>query len=86
MNYKTTILQSDPEITLKIPAVLLRDLVLRSEENGSTVEHELAKRLARTLERDLEMVEEDNFQAKMAFTKIKNDLSNSNNSLKKRGK
>ena len=57
----------DPEITLKLPRALLRDLVLRSEENGHTIETELAIRLARTLEHDLAMIDEDNQTAFAAF-------------------
>lgn len=63
----TTDANKDPEITLRLPQALLRDLVLRSEENGHTIETELAIRLARTLEHDLEMIEEDNQTAFNAF-------------------
>jgi hypothetical protein len=57
----------DPEITLRLPQELLRDLALRSEENGRDIAMELSIRLARSLERDLEMIEEDNQTAYRAF-------------------
>ncbi len=69
-NYRVITTEKDPEISIKIPANILRDLVLRAEENGSTVELELAKRLARTLEHDLEMIEQDNAYAYAAFEMI----------------
>jgi hypothetical protein len=58
---------NDPEITIQLPAAILRDLALRAEENGSTMEMEFAKRLARSLEGDLEMIEQDNAYAFAAF-------------------
>ena len=61
-NYQIAVNNKDPEVTLKIPAALLRDLTLRSEENGNTVEVELALRLA--------MIEEDNQLAFVAFEKM----------------
>lgn len=69
-NYQIAVNNKDPEVTLKIPAALLRDLTLRSEENGNTVEVELALRLARSLERDFAMIEEDNQLAFVAFEKM----------------
>jgi len=66
-NYETTTKTTDPEVTIKVPTAILRDLVLRAEENGNTVEMELANRLARSLERDLEMIEQDNAYACAAF-------------------
>ncbi len=58
--YNPWVTKHDPEITIKVPTNILRDLVLRAEENGQSVETEFALRLARTLEHDLEMIEEDN--------------------------
>ena len=69
-NYRVITNQKDPEVTLKVPADILRDLVLRAEENGSTVELELAKRLARSLEHDLEMIAQDNAYAYAAFEMV----------------
>lgn len=57
-------------IVIKIPKNILKDLVLRSKENGATVELELAKRLARTLEQDLAMIAEDNEFALQAFERV----------------
>lgn len=59
-NYEVAICKSDPIISLKIPSNILRDLVLRSEENGSSIESEFIIRLARSLERDNETAQEDN--------------------------
>lgn len=68
--YQITAKANDPVINLKIPANILRDLVLRSEENGNSIEVELALRLARSLERDMAMIEEDNDLAYAAFEMI----------------
>ena len=58
--YKLFSNENDPSITIKVPSEILKDLVLRSEENGSTVEVEFARRLARSLEKDIEMINLDN--------------------------
>ncbi len=68
--YRINLKKNDPQVTLSIPEAILRDLALRSEENGSTIETELALRLARSLERDLKMIEEDNQLAFQAFEKV----------------
>ncbi len=65
--YSVTPSKQDPEITLKLPKKLLRDLALRSEENGRSIEIELAIRLAHSLERDHDMVDQDNEIAYKAF-------------------
>lgn len=62
--------KNDPIISLKVPSQILRDIALRSEENGSTIEAELVIRLARSLERDLDMLIEDNEFALAAFAMI----------------
>lgn len=62
--------KDDPVLSICMPGKILRDLVLRSEENGHTVELELALRLARSLERDLEMIAKDNDAALAAFNLI----------------
>jgi hypothetical protein len=59
-----------PSLSLKLPPEILRDLALRAEENGTTLEVEMAIRLARSLERDLAMIERDNQIAFKAFDKI----------------
>ena len=71
--YDPVVETDDPEITLRIPTQILKDLVLRSEENGSSVEYELAKRMARSLEHDLKMIEEDNDEAVKALRRIQSD-------------
>ena len=68
--YRINISKNDPQVTLTIPSDILRDLALRSEENGTTMETELAIRLARSLERDLKMIEKDNQLAFQAFEKV----------------
>ncbi len=68
--YRININKNDPKVTLNIPADILRDLALRSEENGTTIETELALRLARSLERDLKMIAQDNQLAFQAFEKV----------------
>lgn len=61
-----------PLISLKISSDILRDLVSRSEENGNTIEREIALRLARSLERDLIMIEQDNQLAYKCFAQAIN--------------
>ena len=45
---------------IEIPTQLLQDLKLRAEENGRTLEVELELRLSHSLERDLQMIQDDN--------------------------
>ncbi len=66
-HYNVIANKQDPEITLKLPKDLLRDLALRSEENGRSIEMELAIRLAHSLERDHDMIDQDNETAYQAF-------------------
>lgn len=66
-NYEIACKIDDPEITIKLPGEILKDLVLRAQENGTSIEIEIAIRLARTLERDLEMVDMDNQLCYAAF-------------------
>ena len=73
--YQVVLNANDPEITLQVPLQILRDLVRRSEENGTTVESEMSIRLARSLERDLAMFQEDEMLAEIAYQAV----SNSNN-------
>ena len=68
--YNVTAKKDAPSITLKLPPDILRDVALRAEENGTTVEIEMAIRLARSLERDLAMIEKDNQIAFQAFEKV----------------
>ena len=66
-NYKCFIQCSNPEVTIKISENTLRNLTLRAEENGHTLEVELELRLSHSLERDLQMIQEDNDCALQAF-------------------
>ena len=66
-SYKLKVSECDPVIELKIPGEILRDVTLRSIENGTSIEVEIAMRLARSLERNLEMIEEDNRTIFLAF-------------------
>lgn len=61
--YQVAIKGGDPEITLRLSADMLKDLVKRSQENGRDINVEIAIRLARTLENDQRMVEEDHLLA-----------------------
>ena len=65
-NHDLTLSDNDPEIHIKLPSTVVKDLVLRAQENGASIEMEFAKRLARSLERDLQMIEEDNHTALIA--------------------
>ena len=52
---------------VEVPTQVLGDLKLRAEENGRTLEAELTLRLSLSLERDLQMIQEDNECALQAF-------------------
>lgn len=71
--YNVSVKDSDPVITIKIPSEILKDIALRSGENGNSIELEIALRLARSLERDLKMIEDDNQVCIAAFEMIKNN-------------
>lgn len=51
--------QEDPTVQIQLPEKIVQDLVLRAEENGRHIEVEIALRLVRTLERDLDRLVED---------------------------
>lgn len=68
--YKIVATKDDPSLSLKLPQGILRDLAKRSEENGHSIEVEISLRLARSLERDQEMLENDEVLAQAAFEKI----------------
>jgi hypothetical protein len=61
----------DPQVTLRLPAKIVEHLALRAIENGRTLNIEIAMRLARTLEHDMNMIEEDNLLALMALEALK---------------
>lgn len=60
----------DPELRLTLSTEILKDLALRAEENGRSIEIEIALRLARSLERDEQMFTEDNELAIKALARI----------------
>lgn len=68
--YRIAATKEDPFLSLKLPEAMLKDLVKRSEENGRSIEVEVALRLARSLERDQEMFSSDDALAQAAFEKI----------------
>jgi hypothetical protein len=68
--------KNDPELACKLPRQIIKDLVLRAEENGRSIEVEIAMRLARSLERDQEMLVADNQLAAQAFDVIEALLKN----------
>lgn len=72
-SYDPTLTINDPTLIIQIPATILRAVVLRAEENGRDVHTEIAIRLARSLERDLEMIEQDNDMACKALDKLQNN-------------
>jgi hypothetical protein len=68
--YKIVAGKEDPVLQLQLPTNILKDLAVRSEENGHSIELEIAIRLARSLERDREMCANDDALAQAAFEKI----------------
>jgi hypothetical protein len=73
----------DPTIKMPFPPELIKDLVKRSKENGQSIEVEIARRIARSLE-DVEILESDleNIQQKMAAKKPKPRAKNPLKTLK----
>lgn len=65
--YNPVPVKSDPSIEITLPCRILKDLTRRSLENGTNLNMEISIRLARALERDLEMIAEDNKIAFLAF-------------------
>ena len=59
-NYNPIVSSEDPMVSIQLPANIVKDLARRSIENGHTLTMEMSIRLARSLERDLEMIAEDN--------------------------
>jgi hypothetical protein len=52
MGYRLAINEKDPEVTIKMSPMMLKDLVSRCEENGTTPNVEILIRLSRSLEND----------------------------------
>ena len=59
--------ENSPQITLKLPADIIKDLVILSNENGTAVEVEIAIRLARSLEKHSMMKAKDDSLMFRAF-------------------
>lgn len=57
-------------LTLQLPALLIKDLTRRAEENGHTFQFELAIRLAQSLQRDWERDAADDRLALAAFETV----------------
>ncbi len=57
--YQIATNQEDPSVQIQLPEKIVQDLVLRAGENGRHIEVEIALRLARSLERDLDRLMED---------------------------
>jgi hypothetical protein len=70
-NYNIVATNKDPQVTLRLPKKILEDLALRATENGRTLQVEIAMRLARTLENDLRMIEQDNNLALLALEALR---------------
>ena len=66
-SYDSTPCAPSTEVHLHIPTDILKDLAIRAGENGRSIEFEISLRLARTLERELEMIAEDNDFAMLAY-------------------
>lgn len=66
MSYKIIQHDNNVPLTVSLPEDMLKDLVLRAEENGRTMNVEIMLRLARTLEKDLAMEDAD-AQAQTGF-------------------
>lgn len=73
--YRLWLEPSDPQIIIRLPARILKDLVERSLENGASVEHELCKRLARSLETELQTRIEDDIYAAKALEVIESNIA-----------
>ena len=62
-NYNPVVSNEDPMISIQLPAKIVKDLAKRAVENGHSLTMEISIRLARSLERDLEMIAADNEMA-----------------------
>ncbi len=77
--YNPVLKKADPFVNIQLPKTILADLTLRSVENGASLNMEIARRLARTLERDLAMIQEDYDTAYLAFQMHEQLKENQNN-------
>ncbi len=62
-HYNIELNPSNPELTIRLPLNMIKDLVQRSSENGRDINIEIMMRLARSLEKDLAMEENDRLLA-----------------------
>ncbi len=69
-HYQVSAKQDAQTLSLQLSPDILQHLAFRAEENGTTLNFEISIRLARSLERDLAMIEEDNQVAYLAFQKV----------------
>ena len=63
MSYRMSINKNDPEICIKIPPRMLKDLIFRCEENGRDPNIEILIRLSRSLENDSKRDDSDKLLA-----------------------
>ena len=54
MSYRMNINNNDPELCIKMPPRMLKDLISRCEENGRDPNIEILIRLSRSLENDIQ--------------------------------
>ena len=54
MSYRMNTSKNDPEICIKVSPRMLKDLIIRCEENGRSPNTEILIRLSRSLENDIQ--------------------------------
>ena len=59
MSIRVVVTKSDPLVSFRLPSEMHKDLDERAKENGRSLALEVAIRLARSLERDFAMFEQD---------------------------
>lgn len=59
MSYRMSTNKNDPEICIKMPPRMLKDLIFRCEENGRDPNIEIIIRIARSLENDIQRDDSD---------------------------
>jgi len=59
MSYRMNINKNDPELCIKMPPRMLKDLISRCEENGRDPNIEILIRLSRSLENDFQRDDSD---------------------------
>ncbi len=61
--YNITLNPENPELTIRLPLDIIKDLVQRATDNGRDITVEMMIRLARSLENNLAMEENDRLLA-----------------------